>query len=210
MADYPYMPNVGNLKKFFDYIQSGGVPDKLTRKYLESVGFKSKNDRKIIPILRFIGFLDPSGVPTEPWKAYRDKTQARMVLAQAIRGAYSGLFGTYPDADRKDTEALRNYFSGQTSLAAGAVTQVVGTFKTLCGLGDFAGNAVEAADGSTKQEPLDGSTNLEPKVIKQIVEVPAKGGGLTINLNIQLQLPPTDDASVYDKLFASMKKHLGL
>jgi hypothetical protein len=32
------------------------------------------------------------------------------------------------------------------------------------------------------------------------------GDGLTININIQLQIPATDDATVYEKLFEAMNK----
>jgi len=42
--------------------------------------------------------------------------------------------------------------------------------------------------------------------IKRVRRESVEGGGLTININIQLQLPATDDASVYEKLFDAMNK----
>jgi len=38
--------------------------------------------------------------------------------------------------------------------------------------------------------------------------IPKVTHGLTVNINIQLTLPATDDESVYDKLFASLKRNL--
>ena len=50
---------------------------------------------------------------------------------------------------------------------------------------------------------------------KRLPELPAPKevgvtppGGLTVNINLQLQLPATDDASVYDNLFSALRKHL--
>jgi hypothetical protein len=32
--------------------------------------------------------------------------------------------------------------------------------------------------------------------------------GLTLNVNLQLQLPATSDGEIYEKLFGAMRKHL--
>ena len=198
MADFPYIPNIGSLKKFLGQVQTGGVPDKLTIKELQNVGLKSKNDRPIIPILKFLGFVDSSGVPSERWTAYRNKSQARAVMAEAVKGSYGPLFKTYPDANRKDTEALRNYFSSATSVGSGAVAQMVSTFKALCDLGDFGGEL-------PTKPPASKGTPVQPAAKATAT---AGSRALTVNLKIELQLPATDDAAVYDKLFEAMKKHL--
>jgi Family of unknown function (DUF5343) len=51
MADFPYSPNPASVGRFFSHVQSAGVPEKVTLKYLEKVGFKSKNDRYLLQIL---------------------------------------------------------------------------------------------------------------------------------------------------------------
>jgi hypothetical protein len=43
---------------------------------------------------------------------------------------------------------------------------------------------------------------------KEAAPVPKVTPGLTVNINIQLTLPATDDESVYDRLFASLKRNL--
>lgn len=200
MADFPYTSNITNLKKFFTHVQEAKAPDKVTTKYLEAVGFRSKNDRPIIPILKFLGFIDSAGAPTDPWRQYRNKGQSGAVLATAIRGAYEDLFGIYPNAESKDNEALRNFFSSKTNVGSGALGYIVSTFKGLCELGDFSD---EASDSS-----VESSIETQPKIPLTGKGVAARANGLTINLNVELQLPATDDASIYDKLFEAMKKHL--
>ena len=198
MAEFPYMPNPARVELFFDHIQKTGVPPKVTIKYLESVGFKSKNDRPLIRILKFIGFLDSSGVPTELWGAYRNKDAAPRIMTGAISKAYSDLFNVYPDAYRKDSEALRNYFSTKTAVAERTLGLIVRTFTALCELADF--EAV-AADMSAAPSTAPTSVGPSPTALRQ----PA---GMTVNINIQLALPVTEDASIYEKLFAALKKHL--
>lgn len=203
MADFPYILVAASMKKFFGHIQSAGVPEKITQKYLEKVGFKSTNDRYVIGVLKFLGFIDTSGVPTKLWQAYRSREHSRAVIADAIRKSYADLFKTFPDAHRKDNEALRNYFSANTKVAERTLGAIVLTFKVLCDLGDF--DATYAL-GKIGMETVDKTKAVPVPAVK----ITAKGEAQipTININIQLQLPATDDAVVYDKLFAALKKHL--
>lgn len=204
MAEYPYSPNPASVPRFLDHIASEGKPQKVTQKYLESVGFKSTNDRKLIGIFKAIGFLDSSGAPTAHWQDYRDKNKARKVLAAAIRNAYSELFTTLPDADRKDNEALLNFFRAHTDHAQSTLGKVVNTFKALCERADFGAAPLPTGDPSS-----DGAASkAEPLVAApQGTTAPTAP---SIHINIELHLPPTDDGSVYEKLFAAMKKHLNL
>jgi len=208
MADFPYSPHAAKLKQFLDHVQKAGVPEKVTLKYLEKVGFKSTNDRYLLGILKFLGFVDASGVPMRTWSDYRNRQTAGATLAAAMRRGYADLFRTYPDADRKDNEALRNYFSAHTKVAESTLGLIVTTFKALAAIADF--EAVAAAGGDTPEETaaparrraVTTTRSGEPEARAATPGVP------TININIQLQLPATDDASIYDKLFAALKKHL--
>jgi hypothetical protein len=195
MADYPYTSNVGRFKMFLEKIRQSGVPEKVTRKVLESMGFKSKNDRSFIRILKFIGLLDPSGGTTELWQKFRNRKTGGAALGDALRRAYPELFTLYPDAHRKDSEALRDFFSSHTKLGEGAIKYMVDTFKTLADLCDIqAGGPVHPV--------LAG-----PKESVQLTRID-RGGGASININIELAIPATDDPKTYDLLFAAMRKYL--
>jgi len=198
MAEFHYTPVPSKIKSYFDKIQTTGIPDKVNREYLKSIGFKSSNDAYIITILKKLGFLDSSSVPTDRWKNYRDKKQAPKIMAQAIREAYSSLFDLYSDAFRKDKEAIRNFFSSKTEVGEKTIEYMVSTFKNLCELADF--EIVDVIPSYEKKVKTVGF----PTVTTGIPSTK----GLTININIQLQLPATNDASIYDKLFESLKKHI--
>jgi hypothetical protein len=210
MADYPYTPKPGVIKPFLEKLQTVGVPPRITVKWIEGLGFTSSNDRQLIGIVKAIGLTNDDGVPTDKWKNFRNKGHGRQVLAGALRTAYSGLFAVYPDAHRKDDEALRNFFASQTNVSQSTVALMVRTFKVLTELADFD----DGGDGHVPVQTLPAvelpagaeKTAVEGKQHTEI-QVPGRSG-VTINLNIQLQLPETVNGEIYDRLFEAMKKHL--
>lgn len=208
---YTYHVNPIKVKEFLQRVQTAGVPSgKVTFQYISSLGFKSSNDRSIITILKAIGFLDKSGMVTDVWRAYRNKDQSKTVLAAALKKAYPTLFATYPDANRKDTEALRNFFSSHTDVSEGTLSYMVRTFKIMAGMADFESPAAPLPTSDPEESPLevteetiaDAAGAAKRKVITTATN------GMTVNINIQLQIPATDKADVYDSFFAAMKKHL--
>ena len=201
MPDVPYSTDPGSVIRFLERIPGSGVPEKVTLKYLPSVGFKSTNHRPIIRFLKTLGFLDTTGVPTQVWRDYRNKKNGPTVLAAAIRQAYSDLFNVYPDAERQDTEAIHNFFASNSDLAEGTLLLAVRLFGALCAKADF-GTELALPEPAAPEAPQTGA-QTPPLPI-----APTPAGQPSVNINIELHLPPTDDASVYDKLFAAMKKHL--
>ena len=208
MADFPYSPHAAKVKTFLVHVQKAGVPEKVTLKYLEKVGFKSTNDRYILGILKFLGFVDSAGIPTKTWTDYRNRQAAGATLAAAMRHGYADLFRTYPDAHRKDNEALRNYFSAHTKVAESTLGLIVMTFKALAAIADFEASPAAGSDES-KEDTAAPSRRRPATTTRGDSEArPPTLGTPTININIQLQLPATENASIYDKLFAALKKHL--
>ena len=200
MSEVVYINLYGKIKEYLDKIQEVSVPDKITYKWLESLGFKSKNDRPILKILRAMNFVDSSKVPAERWQRFKNPQIAPLVLAEGIRDAYSDLFQTYEDAYRKDREALYAYFSTKTGKAKSTVNLMVSTFTALCELANFEEKVPEfkpKAPSEVQVVPL-------PEAVRPLREerIPE------IHINVQLHLPPTNDVSVYDNLFKSLKKHL--
>jgi len=137
MVNYPYTQRTGSLKHFFEKIPVVGKPDRVTNKYIYSLGFKSTNDRAIVPLLKFLKFLDATGAPTERYMKYRDKSISKAVLGAAIQETYSAVFQTYPNAPEKGNTDLENFFSTQSGLGEKAVKSIVNTFKALCSIATF-------------------------------------------------------------------------
>ena len=104
------------IPRFLESIRKVGIPAKVDGNYLKSLGFKNSNDPALIPLFRSLGFLDSNGQPTDTYRRYRGDSvdDAKKVLGAAIKKCYPGLFEVYPDAYRRDDEALTNWMRDVT------------------------------------------------------------------------------------------------
>lgn len=209
MARFPYVQSAASLKSLLAKIPSVGKPQKVDATYLASIGVKQWSVRGILATLKSLSLIDSSGGPSERWTAYRDSNRAPIVMGSVIREVYSEVFAIYDDAHLRDDETLANLFSTKTGLGERTVGYMVRTFKTLCEVADFA-----RAEGAQPFPEAPVTITVEPEPTKKAPErelQPVVRGreGLTINVNIQLTLPSDiEDHDLYDRFFASLKKHL--
>jgi hypothetical protein len=197
MAKALYTPNPPNVKKFFEKIQVIGIPPKLHQAYLPTIGFKSSNDRYLVGLCKSLGFVDTAGKPTAKWSEYKVKSKAPKVMADAIKTAYADLYNTYPDAEKKDDDTLQDYFASTSGVADSVARLMVRTFKSLCELAGFEAVTVEEHVTTPIAHAGEKVGEVEPGVQP-----------VTLNINIQLQLPATEDATIYEALFSALKKNL--
>jgi hypothetical protein len=201
MSEIPYAVNTGKIKTYFDKFQQAGVPQKVDVAWLKSIGcWAGGNDTYIISVLKFIGFIDSSNAPTELWKSYKDPTKARTTLAKGIREGYEVLFGTYADANLKDKDTLYAFFSAKTGKAKKTVDNMVNTFRGLCQLADF--GTIEYKEEEKKHEEGEEKGKRKQQMMPQMPE------GLVVNMNIQITLPVTEDAKVYENIFKALREQL--
>jgi hypothetical protein len=199
---YNYAVKTGSLKAFLERVKSKDleVPDKVTIAYLESIGYKSTNDRPIIRVLKSIGFIDGNAIPTSKFKDFR--TDSGQVMAEAVRKTYADLFKTYSNPLEKSREDLENFFAkAKPSVKKGVLGLYVDTFKTLCEFSDFKAMPSIEFKGE-KAEETEEKAKKKEQIAPQIPE------GFAINLNIQITLPVTDDAKVYENIFKALKEHV--
>ncbi|MEW6114372.1 MAG: DUF5343 domain-containing protein, partial [Thermodesulfobacteriota bacterium] len=199
MKDYAYTTVPGKLKPLLAKIREVAVPGKVTQQWLSSIGFKSSNDRSMLPVLAFIGLVDEPGAPTAKWKELRGANY-KAVLAEGIREGYAELFATYEDAHQRTDEELRHFFGTRCSAGSQVLARIVATFRHLCDLADLKLSA------PTPTAPTDGQgkLGLRPTGDLSPIHMPP----LAININIQLSLPETTEELVYDRLFAALRRHL--
>jgi hypothetical protein len=119
-------------------------------------------------------------------------------LRRASGGTTPTCFSTYPDAHRKDNEALIAFVRSKTDYPEKTQRLAVRTFKVLCEFGDFDQTGTE-----TETKPREEKQERKPER-----KVTPEAGTIGLTVNIQLQLPPSVDGEIYDKLFAAMAKHL--
>ena len=96
MVNYPpYVEAYGKLEEFFKRITEAQVPPKVTLDFVSTqLGLKSSSFRAMIPLLKKLGFIDESSVPTPFYREYRDPMKSKIVMAQQVKKAYKELFAT--------------------------------------------------------------------------------------------------------------------
>jgi hypothetical protein len=172
---------------------------------LKTLGFTSSNDASLIGVLKFIGLIDSSGIPTPVWNEYRG-AKYKQVLAGAIRTGYADLFATYPDANARSNTELSHVFSTSSSGGAQVISKTVATFKAL----------VEEADWSAGSEPTTTSLSSGPLHHPAAEAAPppphhapaSRSGGPEVHIDIQIHISPDSSHDQIDKIFESMAKHL--
>jgi predicted secreted protein len=191
----------GKLGALLEKVREVGVPPKATTEWLKSIGFSSSNDRSMLAVLKQIGFIDGSSVPTARWKSFRGK-DGQKALADAIRTGYAELYSTYSDAQDKPTSDLESFFRIHTDAGKQAIDKTVRTFRALASSADFsvAAGAAPTEDANTAPE-LQGTTITSSKEELGVQPV-------TVNINVQLVLPESTDEEVYRKFFAAMRENL--
>jgi hypothetical protein len=201
---YPYTPVPGRLEELLKKLHQMGRPAKADQAWMKQQGYTSGNDKMTLAAMRRLGMIGSDGQPTEFFDAVRNQDGGG--VADGIRRAYAELFQLYPDAQRKDAEALQTFFRSKTSAGARVQQLTVKTFQVLCKFADFdeGGPPIKTP---RPQEPERRKERRRSQPSGEVVRE-AGGGGLTLNVNIQLQLPPSADGDVYEKLFEAMGKHL--
>jgi len=201
MVEYPYCTTIKKIKPFFDKIRSDvGIPPKVTIKWLESIGLKSKNDQRVMSVLKQIGFLDSNSIPTDRWKNYRT-SKHKQVLAEGIRYGYSELFETLNEPYNKDRTQLSDFFKTKTSSGNQVIDKTVSTFLSISKLAEF-----DTSPAIPKHTPKE-EVQAKPKEEKTR-DVHRKESGMVLNINVQLTVPETTNSEVYEKFFEAMKRHL--
>ena len=201
-----YTQVYGQIPEFLAKLQEGQAPSSFTQQHLKDIGFPSSNHRAFIPMLKALGFLSASGAPTPRYHAYRDKSQARQVLGEAIKEAYSDLFVIKTHPSDKDKTLIEGKFKSVHNATDRPAELMAKTFFALLKIAD-----------------IDHVPSLQPKAAEPLPPPPTETHGVApppsgmplgqvplpgLHYNIQIHLPATKDVEVYNAIFKSLKEHL--
>jgi Family of unknown function (DUF5343) len=204
MGDFTYTTVPGKIKPILEKIRHVGIPQKATVQWLRTVGFTSSNDTSLLGVLKTVGFIDSSGVPTSTWSAYRG-ARYKETLGDAIRRGYAELFAVYPDAWKRDISDLEHVFSTSSTAGQQVIRKTVATFKALCESAEF---------GSPEEQPSPViRTGPMHAPVADSAPVSAHAGGPrstspSVHIDIQIHISPEASTDQIEQIFKSMAKHL--
>lgn len=203
-----YMTSVKNLGAIFQKIVEGAAPDKFTIAHLKGLGFSSSNDFGVLALLKDLNFLTGDGSPTSRYLAYRDRTQSRRVLGEALREAYGDLFLINEQLSEKDRTAVEGKFKQVHNVTDRVAAEQAKTFFALMQLADVTQQNATTAAAST-ENPIEKPESVSPPAattaLADVAPRVSLGG---LRYNIEIHLPATKDVEVYNAIFKSLKEHL--
>lgn len=222
-----YIIKRNSIVPFFDSLLNASIPPKFTQKFLQNLGFKSVNDRLLIKLLKSLGFLDDSGVPTGRYKRYLDPEQQNRAIADGIQEAYQDLFDTNRESYNLNVSdvkgKLKGFFAGE-SISNNTFNAMANTFDHLVKLVDW-----EAIGQETREKIQDNTEQTNLRLSNSDTESPQTeeitssndvvtnsnqckkildSHTLGLHYNIQIILPESRDCATYDAIFSALKKHL--
>jgi hypothetical protein len=204
----PYLPSNKNVPVLFEKIESAKVPDTFNREFLQTtIGLKGSNDRALIPLLRNLGFIDQSNVPTPSYRLLKgDRKKA--ALAAGIRKAYAALFDADQDAHKAAGEKLKSLISQVAGTDDDITGRIAGTFSSLAKLGTFEGQptpTAEAVDVENKSEVKDATPDTDSGSQARD-RAPQRGLRTEFHYNIQVHLPSNGTEEIYLNIFNALRK----
>ncbi len=192
----------GLIPEFFKKIQEGQAPSRFTQQLLKDIGFSSTNHRAFIPLLKALGFLSPDGAPTKRYHEYRDISQSKRVMADALREAYGDLFVIKAQPKSADRGLIEGKFKSTHNITDQLAKRMATTFFALLPLADLEAKSPIKEKAIPKEKREEQELPKEDKPPAQLVTPPS------LHYNIQIHLPATKDIEVFNAIFKSLKDHL--
>ena len=209
-----YTLKPGSIPAYFEAMLDANAPDRFTTGFLESLEFKSTNDRLFIGVLKSLGFLDTDGVPTHRYFEFLDRTQSAKVVAEGVREAFSDLFAVNKNAQNLNTEEVKNKLRTlyKGTKQDNLINRIASTFAALCEYADFSSSrSTRALEKKMHEKKEEADTKKDGKSPGE-AEPPPEAAVVSLDslqYHINIVLPESRDQAVYDAIFKSLRDHLG-
>jgi hypothetical protein len=206
------MPTVGKIHDILNKIQNAGAPETFNVDFLADLGFTSSNDRPVVKVLKYLGFLDSAGRPQTTYREFLDHNKSKAILAARLRAAYDDLFLADREAHKRTAAQLKGWFKTKTGVGDAVADKIAATFKTLADYADF-----DAAPTPSTQ-----TTTPEPLVLTPPpVEPPQSGSGeqrkplhfegtgaLGLVYRLEIHLPDSQNIDTFRAIFKALREEL--
>jgi|HubBroStandDraft_1064217.scaffolds.fasta_scaffold141185_2 hypothetical protein len=198
-----YLIAAGRIPAYFSAIQQGTAPTRFTLEYLEALGFKVRNDRALIPLLKELRFLDDQNRPTASYREFLDQTVGKTILGRQVLASYEGLFELVKDAHKKTPAELEGKFKTLKNVSENVAGLMAQTFANLCKIADI---------DSARSAPSKGELESPKPIVAAPSERQEVGSdqGTSFHYHIEIHLPNTTDTEVFRAIFKALREHIDI
>lgn len=202
-SQLPYVNQPKTMLRIFSKIKEAKTPDRFTVDFLETkLAFKGGNSRQFIPLAKKLSFLNSDGTPTDLYGKFRNDATSGAAMAQALRTGFRELFERNEYASNLNHEEFRGLVVEITGLDSKnrIVLLICQTFETLKTIADF--------ETKISSEPADMPAKDQLQPTPEDARPAQTDLALNISYMINLVLPKTDDAAVFNAIFRSLRDNL--
>jgi hypothetical protein len=197
------MPSYKNVGKLFEKIDTARVPEAFTTRYLADViGLKSPVDRALINMLKKLGFLDPSGRPTDTYSLLKNKNVAGAAIADGLRKAYAALFEANESANELPLAQLKGLVAQVTGTDSKGAQSIAYTFNAIAKNADFSKyDQPEELEKGPADDQAETAGQKAPAA-----PLPRNGLRSDFHFNIQIHLPANRTEQTYLNIFNAFRR----
>lgn len=196
----PYLPAVKNLHAILTKVQQAAVPDAFGVDFLRDLGFTSSNDRAIIKVFKYLGFLDASGRPQAAYRDFVDHTKTKIVLADRLRAAFDDLYVANKKAHEQSANELKGWFKSKTGKGEPVAEKMATTFKGLASFADFSQVAPIVTEKKEQKPEL-------PKEEQERKPLPS-AAHFGLVYRFEIHLPDTQNIDTFRAIFKALREEL--
>lgn len=205
MASLPYITSPGNIDKALIGIKNAAVPERVSQDFVKTIlKIPGGSGDQMTTFLKKLGFTNSDGSPSEMYKKFRNPVSSGGAVASAVRTAYSQLYVRNEFMHELNDADLLGLVVEETGEAhdSNPVKLTVNCIKHLKGFADFKTNAAQSSGAVAK---IDEQAAAPPPGRNDAI---GKQIGFNLGYTINLNLPATSDAAVFDAIFKSLRENL--
>lgn len=206
MSILPYITSPGNIDKALNEIKKAALPDKVSQDFVKTIlKIPGGSGDQVTTFLKKLGLSNPDGSPNDRYRRFRNPSQSGMAIAECIKHAYAPLYKRNEFMHELSDQDLVGLVVEETGQAhdSSAVKLTVSCIKHLKAFASF-NSAAELSDGLQIAGPKSNTSSA----VSEPSSTPVREFGLNLGYTINLNLPATADAAVFDAIFKSLKEHL--
>lgn len=129
------------LDEHFQIIQAQGIPEKFTKEFLNSIGFKKPNSVLYVKLFKILGLIDEEEQPNHSRysKFIESNSQSQLIIAELVSKSYAEIFNIDTHAHKLPDEKLFSLFRQRMGKEKSEtiVKLVANTFKALADYADW-------------------------------------------------------------------------
>jgi hypothetical protein len=207
MASLPYVTSPGNIPKALNGIRSAAVPERVSQDFVKTIlKIPGGSGDQMTAFLKKLGLTNADGSPSDVYKRFRNPSSSGAAIASAIRTAYAPLYIRNEFMHELNDSDLLGLVVEETGEAhdSNPVKLTVSCIKHLKTFANFTSNSTERESSEISKEEKQQLVEMLPRRDEQ----PKRQLGFNLGYTINLNLPATSDAAVFDAIFRSLRENL--